>query len=72
MGFNFCLYVNSKLDPHQVVSIIECDFAYGGTARVRQVGITVVDRECAKTCNTADRKSEALFCFSLIKAQISL
>lgn len=38
------------MQPHQVVGIIDCDLADGGTARVRQVGVTVVDGESAETC----------------------
>lgn len=61
----FCFHGNSTLRPHQVVRVIQRDFSYGGTARVREVGITVVNRERRKTCNTSERVGEAVFCFSV-------
>lgn len=39
----------SLMQPHQVVGIVDSDLADGGAAGVRQVGVTVVDRESAET-----------------------
>lgn len=37
------------MQAHQIISIVEGDFSNCGTARIRQVGVTVVDRESAET-----------------------
>lgn len=44
-----CCCVKSWMQSHQVIGIINCDLSDGGAARVRQVGVTVVDRESAET-----------------------
>lgn len=43
------------MQPHQVVGVVDGDFSDGGTAGVRQVGVTVVDRESAETWKIAQR-----------------
>lgn len=47
--------VASQTQPHQSIGIIESDFSDGGTARVRQVGVTVVDGQSAETCQKVQR-----------------
>lgn len=43
------------MQAHQTIGIIEGDFSDRGTARVRQVGVTVVDGQSAETCKTVQR-----------------
>lgn len=52
--FPLLLY-ESSTQPHQVVGIVDGDLSDGGAARVRQVGVTVVDRESAKTYERVQR-----------------
>lgn len=43
------------MQPHQVVGIVDSDLSDAGAAGVRQVGVTVVDRESAKTYKRVQR-----------------
>lgn len=43
------------MQAHQIISIVEGDFSDRGAARVRQVGVTVVDRESAETYEGVQR-----------------
>lgn len=51
------------MQPHQVVGVVDGDFSDGGTAGVRQVGVTVVDRESAETWKIAQRILYLFSCY---------
>lgn len=57
------------IEAHQTIGIVEGDFPHGGTARVRQVGVTVVDRQSAETCERVQRISPPVHWFLLTTFQ---
>lgn len=46
----------SQMQAHQTIGIVEGDFSDRGAARVRQVGVTVVDGQSAETCEKEEEK----------------
>lgn len=54
----------SQAQAHQTIGIVEGDFSDCGTARVRQVGVTVVDGQGTETCEQVQRiKTTLIHCF---------
>lgn len=58
-SYDFPALAASQMQAHQTIGIVEGDFSDRGTARVRQVGVTVVDRQSTETYERVQRIIQA-------------